>query len=118
MSQAALTEVYGAADILVLPSSREGWANVLLEAMACGTAVVASRVGGSPEVVAAPEAGVLMDERTPEAVARAVAALVLRRPDRAQVRGYAERFSWDATTEGQIALFESILGSPRQPPPP
>jgi glycogen synthase len=71
--QPELVQHYNAADALVLASSREGWANVLLESMACGTPVVASRVYGTPEVVAAPEAGVLMDERSPQGVAAAVA---------------------------------------------
>ena len=66
---------YSVADILVLASEREGWANVLLESMACGTPVVATRVGGTPEVVADPSAGLLIDERTPEAIANGVRSL-------------------------------------------
>jgi teichuronic acid biosynthesis glycosyltransferase TuaC len=104
--QAQLRGHYGAADALVLASSREGWANVLLESMACGTPVVASRVYGTPEVVAAPEAGVLMAERSPQGVADAVNALRANYPDRAATRRYAERFSWDDTTAGQLALFD------------
>jgi glycosyltransferase involved in cell wall biosynthesis len=107
--QAQLRGHYGAADALVLASSREGWANVLLEAMACGTPVVASRVYGTPEVVAAPEAGVLMAERTPQGVADAVNALRANYPDRGATRRYAERFSWDDTTAGQLAVFNTVL---------
>jgi len=105
----SLRDVYEAADILVLASSREGWANVLLEAMACGTPVVASNVWGTPEVVEAPEAGELMDQRTPAGVARGVRRLMARLPDRAATRAYAEQYSWDDTTKGQIDLFRSIL---------
>lgn len=107
--QAQLREHYGAADALVLASSREGWANVLLESMACGTPVVASRVYGTPEVVAAPEAGVLMAERTPQGVADAVNALRAHYPDRAATRRYAEGFSWDDTSAGQLRLFREVL---------
>jgi len=116
LSQAALAEIYSAADILVLASSREGWANVLLEAMACGTPVVASNVWGTPEVVASPDVGELMTERSPAAVAEAVARFMARAPDRSRVRAYAEGFSWDATTRGQIELFNSILQSRRGAP--
>jgi len=110
LSQHDLRCYYGAADALVLASSREGWANVLLESMACGTPVIASNVWGTPEVVTAPEAGVLLQERTPQAIATAVTNLLADYPDRAATRRYAERFNWDDTSHGQVALFERVLG--------
>jgi glycosyltransferase involved in cell wall biosynthesis len=107
---AELPRIYGAADLLVLASEREGWANVLLEAMACGTPVVASNVWGTPEVVRVPEAGRLMRARTPEAVAEAVRGVWTSPPDRRRTRAYAEQFSWDATTAGQLDLFAAVTG--------
>jgi glycosyltransferase involved in cell wall biosynthesis len=105
-----LAELYTAADALVLASSREGWANVLLESMACGTPAIASDAGGSAEVVAAPEAGRILPERSAAAIAAAVTSLFAAPPDRAATRAYAERFGWDETTRGQINLFKEILG--------
>ena len=111
LAQEDLRHYYGAADALVLASSREGWANVLLESMACGTPVVATDVGGSREVVAAPEAGVLVAERAPGALADAVRGLFARNPDRGATRRYAEGFGWGATTAGQLELFDRILST-------
>ncbi|WP_431289451.1 glycosyltransferase family 4 protein [Roseateles chitinivorans] len=115
LPQARLREVYVGVDALVLASSREGWANVLLEAMACGTPVAASNVWGTPEVVASPEAGELMPARTAAGVAEAVRRLRASPRDRAATRRYAERFSWDATTQGQLDLFHRILAARRSP---
>ena len=109
LPQTVLREYYGAADALVLASSREGWANVLLESMACGTPVVASNVWGTPEAVRAPEAGVLMPSLTSEGVVAAVNSLRAAYPDHAATRAYAEQFSWDDTTAGQLRLFEQVL---------
>jgi teichuronic acid biosynthesis glycosyltransferase TuaC len=106
-----LREVYSAADLLILASSREGWANVLLEAMACGTRVAASDVWGTPEVVAEPAAGALFKDRTPGAIAATVRAVMAQPMDRAATRRYAEGFSWDQTTQGQIDLFRAIVAS-------
>jgi len=109
-----LHRFYAAADAMVLASSREGWANVLLESMACGTPVVATRVWGTPEVVTAPAAGILMDERSPAGLADAVARLRATYPDHAATRRYAEGYSWDDTTNGQLALFEQVLNARRR----
>ncbi len=104
-----LRQVYNAADLLVLASSREVWANVLLEAMACGTPVVASDIWGTPEVVASPAAGLLMQRREASALADAVNRLLAAPPPRAATRAYAEGFNWDATTAGQLELFAGLL---------
>ncbi|MDN3920456.1 glycosyltransferase family 4 protein [Roseateles violae] len=101
---------YSAADVLILASSREGWANVLLEAMACGTPVVASDIWGTPEVVANDMAGRLVSDRSGEAFALAIVDLLRAGTDRAQVRAYAEGFSWQSTTEAQLALFGRLAG--------
>lgn len=106
----ALPFYYGAADAMVLASSREGWANVLLESMACGTPVVASRIPGNPEVVRAPEAGLIVENNTAEGIATAVRALFANPPDRVATRAYAEKFGWAETSAGQLALFRGLLG--------
>jgi glycosyltransferase involved in cell wall biosynthesis len=108
---AELKKYYGAVDMLVLASSREGWANVLLEAMACGTPVVATKIWGTPEVVAAPEAGLLVEQRTGAALAAGISALYDNLPDRTATRRYAEKFSWDDTTQGLLSLFERVSRS-------
>ena len=108
-----LARFYSAADALILASSREGWANVLLEAMACSTPVVASDVWGTPEVVSAPAAGILVRERTPAAFSNAIRRLFADPPPRSATRSHAETFSWDATTQGQLDLFRAIIARRR-----
>lgn len=99
---------YSAADVLALCSSREGWANVLLESMACGTPVIATNIWGTPEVVSSPAAGLLMASRDATSLAMAWVQLQNHRPARAATRAHAEIFSWEATTRGQLDLFSRI----------
>jgi teichuronic acid biosynthesis glycosyltransferase TuaC len=104
-----LPALYGAADASVLASSREGWANVLLESMACGTPVVAANIWGNPEVVQAPAAGVIYEPNTPDGIVAGVRRLFSNLPHRTATRTYAEAFSWDDTTAGQLALFRRVI---------
>jgi glycosyltransferase involved in cell wall biosynthesis len=106
-----LPDLYGAADASVLASSREGWANVLLESMACGTPVVAANIWGNPEVVRTPAAGVIYEPNSPDGIAAGVRRLFAALPDRAATRAYAEPFSWEETTAGQLALFRRVIGN-------
>jgi len=73
-----LSHFYSAADIFVHMSEREGMPNVVLEAIACGTPVVATAVGGIPEIISSPEYGKLLTDRTPEALARAIREVLTR----------------------------------------
>ena len=108
LPQDELRWLYSAADALVLASEREGWPNVLLEAMACGTPVIASNVGGIPEMVASSAAGVLLQASDHFGIAQAATDLRAQLPDRNATRAYAEQFGWGATTAGQIKIFRQL----------
>lgn len=116
LPQDRLAPIYGAADLLLLTSTHEGWPNVLLESMACGTPAVVSDIAGIADIVAAPVAGRIVTDVTVERLADAIGALLAAPPDRAATRTYAEQFDWRSTTEGQIALFCEICGHPKRAP--
>lgn len=105
VTQQVLAELYGVADALVLASSREGWPNVLLESMACGTPVVATAVGGIPEVVTTPQAGMLVHDHTPDAIGRACRVLAEAGPEREGTRSHARHYSWAQTIDGLWSLM-------------
>jgi len=112
VSQSDLVKIYSAADLLILASSREGWPNVLLESMACGTPVVATRVGGTPEIVTAPEAGCLIDERSVDEITKGIRALLESPPQSAETRRYVEAFSWNQTIAELVDLLDSVMINP------
>jgi alpha-maltose-1-phosphate synthase len=102
------------ATVFAIPSIYEPLGIVNLEAMACGTAVVGSRVGGIPEVVADGETGLLVPPGEPEALAEALNELI-RDPDRAAVMGQAGRkravteFGWAAIAAQTAALYAELV---------
>ena len=117
-----LAKVYRAADVLVLASSREGWPNVLLEAMACGCACVATPVWGSGEVVADPAAGRLAADRSAPALLDAARRLLAAPPPRGATRRYAERFGWEPVAAAVEEVWDraarrSAWGAPFPPRP-
>jgi len=111
VDQNMLCDIYNCADISILASSREGWANVLLESMACGTPVLGTAVWGTPEVIAGPDAGLLLKNRDAESIVSAIGQLRRAMPLRAATRRYAEQFDWQSTSDGQVAIFRSVLAN-------
>ena len=102
-----LSIIYNAADVLALASSREGWPNVLLEAMACGTPCVATFAAGG-EVIRDLCAGKIADKRDAKSFAKAINELLASSIDRVATRRYAEDHSWDDTADGMEAIFTRL----------
>jgi len=103
--------MYSAADVLLLPSDREGWANVLLESMACGTPVVTRNVGGAPDLITDDKVGQVIDTDDPKAIAEGVIDVLTRATDRPYVRKFAEGFDWEETSRGQKNIFDQMLNA-------
>jgi glycosyltransferase involved in cell wall biosynthesis len=108
-SQAQLRQHYTAADCMVLASNSEGWANVLLEAMACGCPVVATPAGGTPEVIAHPHAGVVSKDFSVESLLSALLTLKQNAPAREDVSAYARALSWDQSITLLKQTFDKVL---------
>ncbi len=103
-----LSDWYNAADVYCLASRVEGWANVLLESLACGTPVVATNIWGTPEVITSDSYGLLV-ERSPEALAAGISQALARDWNRAELNQYASAQTWDQTAHKVIAAFQKIL---------
>jgi L-malate glycosyltransferase len=103
-----------AVDIFVLPSLSEAFSNSILEAMACGCAVVASRVGGNPELVRHGETGLLFEKGDAEDLAAKLRTLVDDANLRRQLadegaRMVRERFSLEASATCLAAIYEEFI---------
>jgi glycosyltransferase involved in cell wall biosynthesis len=103
-----LVRWYAAADCFCLATEREGWPNAVLESLACGTPVVATAVGGVPEIVRSDGVGILVGS-TDEAFARGIRAALERRWDRAEIARFGASHSWDAAAKAVVAIFERAL---------
>lgn len=104
---------YRAADVLVLPSEREGWPNVITEALASGLPVVATRVGGIPQILGDPvphAIGALIERRDADGVAAALRTVLEAPRDGAAVRAFAERYGWDEPVRLLAHTFRRALG--------
>ncbi|HYN76679.1 MAG TPA: glycosyltransferase [Lamprocystis sp. (in: g-proteobacteria)] len=108
-----LAEPLSAADCFVLATSNEGWANVFLEAMACGLPVVTTDVGGNPEVVSDDTLGTIVPFGDARDLADAISAALNRNWDRAAIRAYAERNPWEQRVATLVQAFERIAADHR-----
>jgi glycosyltransferase involved in cell wall biosynthesis len=97
---------FSAADLSCLISSREGWPNVVSEALACGTPVLATRAGGIPEIISSPELGMFV-ERTVESIAVGLERALTKPWNRAEIARHSRSRSWDAVAAEVEALLES-----------
>jgi D-inositol-3-phosphate glycosyltransferase len=113
--QERLADFYAAADVVLVPSRSESFGLVALEAQACGTPVVAARVGGLPFVVENGRTGFLVDGHDPSEHAQRVldvlrdASLQARLGDEAAYR--ALRFTWDATADEVARVYRDVVAA-------
>lgn len=108
MAADKLSQPLSAADVFVLSTRNEGWANVLLEAMACGLPIVATDVGGNREVVASPSVGIIVPFDDHDALVEATWKALACDWDRAAIRAYAEANTWDNRVATLVREFRAL----------
>jgi glycosyltransferase involved in cell wall biosynthesis len=104
---------YSAADCFCLASSREGWPNVILESLACGTPVVAADIWGVPEVITSGEIG-LLTKRTEYALADGILVALRKEWSVDNLVEHANRNSWTRAALGVLRIFETSIENKRQ----
>ena len=120
--QSKLVDFYAAADVVLVPSRSESFGLVALEAQACGTPVVAARVGGLPYVVEHGRSGFLVEGHDPGDHAGRLLQ-ILRDPGLQSGFGeeaarHALRFTWDATTDQMVSVYDEVLAGAGPRPAP
>ncbi len=105
----------GACDVLTLPSHHEGTPNVLLEALACGRRIVATRVGGVPDVVHRAELGTLVPVGDVDALANALADALATPYDASAVAALGARGGWDESAARLLASLERARDGAAEP---
>ena len=103
-----------ASDVFVLSTRNEGWANVFLEAMACGLPVVSTNVGGNAEVVCREELGSIVPFGDATALQAALNAALSKDWDRKAIIEYAQDNQWDKRVEQLLRVFALLLDSSHQ----
>lgn len=103
-----LSSVLSAADVFVLATRNEGWANVFLEAMACGLPVVTTDVGGNQEVVCRSDIGTIVPFGDAQALSDALVHALGHPWDRQKLRDYALDNAWDERVARLLAAFRHL----------
>jgi len=105
---------YSAADLFCLASSREGWPNVVLEALACGTPVVATDVWGTPEIIRSDTVGFLT-RRDEGAIAEKISHALRKSWLPGAIIRYAGAHTWERAALSLRRVFESVLAGVKSP---
>ena len=111
-----LVRLYQNAALVVHPAHYEGLPTTLLEAMACGKAVVATAVSGALDAISSGENGLLVPPKQPETMVKAVLSLLENEGLRAELgraarRTIEERYTWDIISEGFLACYRRVLAA-------
>lgn len=109
-----LAPVLSAADVFALSTRNEGWANVFLEAMACGLPVVTTRVGGNAEVVCDESLGEVVPFDDHPALCSALDQALRRDWDREAIIRYAQANTWDRRVEVLVSEFTRVADAYRE----
>lgn len=104
-----MARLYSAADLVCLPSLREGWPNALMESFACGCPVVASAVGGVPDILALTGSGVLAPPGDADGLARALREALGRTWDRSATAAIMQAHSLDATARRYVKICAEVV---------
>jgi teichuronic acid biosynthesis glycosyltransferase TuaC len=99
---------YSAADLFCLASEKEGWPNVLLESLACGTPVLATPAGGIPEILCSEEIGLLV-KRNEQDIAQGISIALGKQWQPKKLVQYARDHTWDQVVLSVFQVFKSIL---------
>ena len=99
---------YSAADLFCLASGQEGWPNVILESLACGTPVVATSAGGIPEIISSNGVGILA-ERTEQDIAGKISIALKQSWNREEIVKFAEKYTWNQVALCVYDVFKSVL---------
>lgn len=100
---------YSAANLFVSATAYEGWANVLLEAMACGLPIVTTRVGGNPQVVCSDALGFLIEFWDPILAEQTIAAALTNDWNIGQIKAYAVANRWEARMQALDDIFNKSI---------
>ena len=107
--QEKVPAIMNSADLFCLPSIREGWPNVVIEAMACGLPVVATNVGGVPEILNSQEYGIIVPKQEAEKLAEALNSAIKKSWDPYAINNAVKDRNWDSVAKEILKEIDNIL---------